>query len=123
MSTIGGLKPCLLLGRASRPSTRPPGVHRTQSCTERGGKRTDGHWAGWGGRVEAYVLLHQEMCSTLAIEVVVSTGQYGHLKRTVRLPRASFWSEAEASTWPHGSSIGGLSGVAGSLETGHAKIE
>jgi hypothetical protein len=27
-----------------------------------------------------------EICSTLAIEMVVSTGQYGHLNRTVRLP-------------------------------------
>jgi hypothetical protein len=57
------------------------------------------------------------------MEVVVSTGQYGHLNRTVRLPRASLCSEADARTWPHGNIMGGLSGVAGSLETGHEKME
>ena len=45
------------------------------------------------------------------------------MKRTAREPRASLPTEASEMTWPHGSSIGGLSGVLTSLETGQAKWE
>lgn len=53
---------------------------------------------------------------------VVSLGQYGHLKlRPVFF--AIFAIDTLHSTCPHGSSIGGLSTVLWSLDTGHAKME
>ena len=64
-----------------------------------------------------------QRCRTFAIDIVASIGQYGHLNRTFLLPRPSLLSDPYASTWPQGSNIGGFPGVAGSLETGHEKIE
>ncbi len=49
--------------------------------------------------------------------------QYGHLNRADRDPRESLVTDPRASTWPHGSSIGGLLGVASSFEMGHVKVE
>ena len=43
------------------------------------------------------------------------------MKRWVRLPRASLVIELRARTWPQGSIMGGLSGVAPSLDTGQVK--
>ena len=61
--------------------------------------------------------------SSRAIASDASAGQYGHLKRTEREPRASFATEERQSAWPHGSIIGGLSGVASSLEMGQVNVE
>ena len=41
------------------------------------------------------------------------------MKRADRVPLASLVTEPKASTWPHGSIIGGLPGVASSFETCH----
>lgn len=63
------------------------------------------------------------MVSDCVAAAVHSAGQYGHLKRAEREPRASFVTEASASTWPHGSSIGGLPSEASSREMGHVNVE
>ena len=64
-----------------------------------------------------------QMLSDCAAAIVDCAGQYGHLNLAEREPRASFVTEPSASTWPHGSIIGGLSGVASSLEMGQVNVE
>lgn len=53
---------------------------------------------------------------------VASAGQYGHLKGRT-LPFAIFCRDTLHSTWPQGSSMGKLSGVLCSRDTGHANTE
>ena len=67
--------------------------------------------------------LISQIVSDCVCAIVHSAGQYGHLNRADREPRASFVAEDNANTWPHGSSAGGLPGVASSFEIGHVKDE
>ena len=67
--------------------------------------------------------LISQIVSDCVCAIVHSAGQYGHLNRADREPRASFVAEDNANTWPHGSSAGGLPGVANSFEIGHVKDE
>jgi hypothetical protein len=53
---------------------------------------------------------------------VVSRGQYGHLN-VLELLFVSFWMDCLHRTWPHRMSIGGLSTVLCSRDTGHANTE
>ena len=69
------------------------------------------------------LFLISQIVSDCVCAIVHSAGQYGHLNRADREPRASFVAEDNANTWPHGSSAGGLPGVANSFEIGHVKDE
>ena len=97
--------------RASRPWTRSAGPVLVVT--------RNGVFAGKLGHAAGT----DQIVSDCAEEEEHSAGQYGHLKRAEREPRASFVTEPRARTWPHGRSIGGLPGVASSFEIGQVNVE